>query len=242
MARSIEQHGRHVTCALIGTSRKIAAYSYTSCPALWATLEYELVDANGGMQKVRVEPATRSAVATCNLNNVNNVNNLTAHRKGLRRFWLHPRDRYHAVAQTYNNCAETHLGGGVMSPFVSPLSAIARVHDPTVIGSVALRKGPWKFCPHCIDRCHALMFTCRNSPLWQCCERCNNVLFSFWLPWLARTWSIEQCSHDAAGTLIGTSRKLAAYNYTSSLTLWMMLEYKLVDANRVCQGIQNVRV
>ena len=27
-------------------------------------LEYELVDANGGIQKVRVEPATRSAVAT----------------------------------------------------------------------------------------------------------------------------------------------------------------------------------
>jgi len=26
--------------------------------------EYELVDANGGIQKVRVEPATRSAVAT----------------------------------------------------------------------------------------------------------------------------------------------------------------------------------
>jgi len=24
-----------------------------------------------------------------------------------------------AVTQTYNNCAETHLGGGVMSPFVS---------------------------------------------------------------------------------------------------------------------------
>ena len=41
----------------------------------------------------------------------------------------------------YNNCAETHLGGGVInkSPFVS-LSAIARAHDPTVIGSVALRK------------------------------------------------------------------------------------------------------
>jgi len=29
-------------------------------------LEYELVDANGGIQKVRVEPATRSVVATCN--------------------------------------------------------------------------------------------------------------------------------------------------------------------------------
>jgi len=28
-------------------------------------LEYEVVDANGGIQKVRVEPTTRSAVATC---------------------------------------------------------------------------------------------------------------------------------------------------------------------------------
>ena len=49
----------HVTCALIGTSRKLAA--------LWTTLEYMLVDANRvfqGIQKVRVEPATRSAVAT----------------------------------------------------------------------------------------------------------------------------------------------------------------------------------
>jgi len=32
-------------------------------------LEYELVDANRGIQKVRVEPATRSAVATCNIIN-----------------------------------------------------------------------------------------------------------------------------------------------------------------------------
>jgi len=31
------------------------------------------------------------------------------------------------VTQTYNNCAESHLGGGVMSPFVSLLSA---THDP----------------------------------------------------------------------------------------------------------------
>ena len=38
-------------------------------------------------------------------------------------------------------CAETHLGGGVMSPFVSLWFAIARVHDSTVISIVALRKG-----------------------------------------------------------------------------------------------------
>jgi len=38
------------------------------------------------------------------------------------------------------------------------------------------------------------------------------------------------------------SRKLASYNYTSSLALWTKLEYELVDANEVCQGIQKVRV
>ena len=68
MARSIEQCGYHVTCALIGTSRKLAAYNYTSGLALSTKLENELVDANEvcqGIQKVRVEPATRSAVATC---------------------------------------------------------------------------------------------------------------------------------------------------------------------------------
>ena len=53
--------------ALIGTSCKLAAYNYTSSLVLWATLEYELVDANEifqGIQEVREEPATRSAVAT----------------------------------------------------------------------------------------------------------------------------------------------------------------------------------
>ena len=30
----IEQRGRHVTCALIGTSRKLAAYNYASSLAL----------------------------------------------------------------------------------------------------------------------------------------------------------------------------------------------------------------
>jgi len=29
------------------------------------TLEYKLVDAEGGIQKIRLEPAIRSAVATC---------------------------------------------------------------------------------------------------------------------------------------------------------------------------------
>jgi len=70
------------------------------------------------------------------------------------------------VTQTYNNCAETHLGGGVMSPFVSTLSAITRGHDLTVIGNVAPRKGPWRFCPYLSDCCLALMLMCWNTPLW----------------------------------------------------------------------------
>ena len=39
----------------------------------------------------------------------------TGRRKGIRRFWLHHRDRRHALSQTYNNCVETHLGGGTLS-------------------------------------------------------------------------------------------------------------------------------
>ena len=61
MARSIEQRGHHMTCALIGTSHKLAAYNYPRSLALLTTLDYELGDANG---KVRIKPATRSAVAT----------------------------------------------------------------------------------------------------------------------------------------------------------------------------------
>ena len=65
MARSTER-GHHVTCALIGTSHKLAAYNYTSSLRFERRLS-ELVDANEvcqGIQKVRVEPPTRSAVAT----------------------------------------------------------------------------------------------------------------------------------------------------------------------------------
>jgi len=36
------------------------------------------------------------------------------------------------VTQTYNNCAETHLGGRIMSPLVSLLSTITQAHNPAV--------------------------------------------------------------------------------------------------------------
>jgi len=41
------------------------AYNHTNSLALLTTLEYKLVDANRGIQKVRVGHVTRSAVATC---------------------------------------------------------------------------------------------------------------------------------------------------------------------------------
>ena len=47
--------------------------------------------------------------------------------KGCKDLTMHHHGRYCAMTQTYNNCAETHLGGGAMSPFVSPLSAMARL-------------------------------------------------------------------------------------------------------------------
>jgi len=98
-----------------------------------------------------------------------------------------------------------------MCAFVSLLSAIARAHNPTVISSVALRKGPQTFCPHRSDLCRAPMLTCQNL---QCYERCNNVLSSFWAPWFTQTWSIEPHGHHVTCALIGMCRKLAAFNYT----------------------------
>ena len=67
--------------------------------------------------------------------------------------------------------------------------------------------------------------------MWQRCERCSNVLSSIWPAAMAR--SIEQRGHHVTCALIGTSRKLAAYNYASSLALeqrlstswWIQLRY-----------------
>jgi len=39
--------------------------------------------------------------------------------------------------------AETHLGGGGMSTFVLPSTAIAWRPTLTFVGSTALRRGPW---------------------------------------------------------------------------------------------------
>ena len=63
----LKQHGRRVACALIGMSRKLAAYNYTG------SLEQGLIWACGWKQSLPRYPqgqtkgATRSAIATCNI-------------------------------------------------------------------------------------------------------------------------------------------------------------------------------
>ena len=119
----------------------------------------------------------------------------TACRKGLQ-FWLHSRDR--AIMQWYkhNICAETHLDGGVVSPFVSPLSTIARAHNTTV----ALRKGPWRFCPCRSDRA---LICAETHP---CGNVVNTVIMFYVLAALACSNLINWIGgHHVTCTLIGTS-------------------------------------
>ena len=111
---------------------------------------------------------------------------------------------------------------------MSPVSAIARAHDSTVIGSVALRKGPRKFCPHRNDCCRALMLICRNSPLWQRCERCNNVWLSAWPPWLDQLNSVSSRDMCVNWNEPQASR-LQLHQQPSALTT---LEYELVGCKR----------
>jgi len=47
--------------------------------------------------------------------------------------------------------AETYIGAGVMSAFVFPLVTIAQALPSTFIGSIALRKGSWRFWLHYHD-------------------------------------------------------------------------------------------
>ena len=137
---------------------------------------------------------------------------------------LHRCDWRRALTETYSNCAQTHFSGGVLSPFVFLLSAIARAPNLTDIGSMALRKGPQRFCLHHHVSCHSLMLMCRKSPWWRSCECCNNFLSSFWLPLLAQ---LKQHGCHVSCSLIGSSHKLGAYKYTDSVRT--RLEYKLVD-------------
>ena len=58
---------------------------------------------------------------------------------------MYSNDRYDAVTQNQNNCAETHFGGRDMNAFVSPLAAIAQALCSTSGGSTVLRKGTRRF-------------------------------------------------------------------------------------------------
>jgi len=145
------------------------------------------------------------------------------------------------VTQTYNNCAETHLVVELQyKPFFSPLFAIARAHDPTVIGSVAPRKGPRRFCPNRSDRCLALMLLCRNLPLWQGCERCNNV---FILAAMARSNSINWTAWSSRDMCVNWNEsqvsRLQLYEQPSALNdAWV----RVVGCKRISPGVQNVRI
>ena len=109
---------------------------------------------------------------------VYNIYNVWVLRNGLHRFWLHRHDRYQALTWMIKVGAETNLGGGDMSAFVSLLAAIARALSLTSDGSTVLRKGTRRFWPHGRDRCRSLTLTCRTSPCWLSCECWNNVLSS----------------------------------------------------------------
>ena len=63
--------------------------------------------------------------------------------------------------ETYNNCAETHLGGGVMSTYVFPFVPLpALTHALTMILQ-------WRLT------CHLVSPDCT---FWYCCKRYESVL------------------------------------------------------------------
>jgi len=57
---------------------------------------------------------------------------------------LHHRDHRHVLTQTYNNRAEAHLSGGVLSPFVFLL--IVAVVTSHMWRSAHVHTGPQQWC------------------------------------------------------------------------------------------------
>ena len=98
-----------------------------------------------------------------------------------------------------------------------------------ILTSTAVRKGPQRFWLHGHERHRALTLRCQNPPWWRSCEYYNNFLPTLWPPLLLLP-QLEQHSCHVSCTLIRTN------------SIWTRLEYELVDANRVCQGIHIVRV
>jgi len=78
---------------------------------------------------------------------------------------------------------------------------------------------------------------CWNSPWWCSCEHfmtINACHVATLMLESGKQWQPEGIQ------VIGMSCKLAAYNYKGSL--WMRLEYELVEPNRVCPSIHKVRI
>jgi len=87
----------------------------------------------------------------------------------VQRFWPYHCDCCHALTQTYNFGAETHLGDRVMSAFVFPSDTITigQALASILIGSTALRNGPldytamnsvmhWRLGPSLVEKVRVL--------------------------------------------------------------------------------------
>jgi len=105
-----------------------------------------------------------------------------------------------------NFCAETHLGGLVMSAFVFRLTTIARVPRFNFHLQYTLRKGQRRFWLHCYYCWCALTFMCQNSRWWRSCEYCIGFLLAAIAHSTQTAWSL----HDMYC-------KLATWNYMESL-------------------------
>jgi len=73
-------------------------------------------------------------------------------------------------------------------------------------------------------------------------EHCSSVLSSFWLPWIAQTWSIEQRGHHMTCVYWNKPQVSHLQLHEQPSALWTTLKYELVDTNGVRHGIQKVRV
>ena len=106
--------------------------------------------------------------------------------------------------------------------------SLARAHDLVV----SLSGKAHEDSVHDNDRCRALILTCRNSPLWQRCERCNDVLSSFWPPWI---WPINWTAWSSRDMCVNSNEP----QVSRSLALWTTVEYERADANEVCPKWQS---
>ena len=104
------------------------------------------------------------------------------HRKGTQKFWLHCHDRHHALTQTHTNCAETHLGYGVLSPCWLPLLVNFFIACQFFIAWRCVHWDTTMMQPHAI----------------LCVKECEAKLFSVWklliqpMTDLANDWSLQE--------------------------------------------------